>query len=629
MPDSAKGADESAEVISFLEGLLGLPDSTAGAAVSEDPAYPRTPLGDVVVTRPLDAWNGTAAFRKMAPHVFVIRLNVTTQDRETVQAGLRTLGDRLEGFLRAFDRRVYDPLAAEDHRGFATAAFIGFGRSFFYDREIGERRFQLSADAVPRQLKILELEARDVPEPNADQEQTDLYISLEASNRSLAAEGVRTIVNELDRYGWLRLVDVVEGAQREDGRNQLGFPADLDNPSIETTPTSDQVALCTPADEPAALQEGWYLVHRLYRVDLDRWQALSRSDQEELIGRTHDGRRLTGLPATSLAARAQGAGAPLIVRRSADYLRIRSDGTLSRGLLFQFFQRSPEKQFERLHNQFLFPDGDAPPAAIVAGGLVKPVASGCYFTPYGLFARYPGHQFFQPEYFERFFAALGHFADCRYDEALPALREAEAMDPESVWSYAVQVECLQDIGRLSEARSVLERMARVAPAHHLYFEQLAWQLYQEREYTRSAEASLRAIGAYHDDSFRSYPYHDLGAALLELGRAADAEQAFRRSVARANLIAKHCFGLGNALEAQGKADEARRIYDRTVEVAQYLLNRNLVSPRDARTVLELIFVHYASESSLRTIDRIRELVSVVPRVGRLTSQVVNVIGLPA
>ena len=215
--------------------------------------------------------------------------------------------------------------------------------------------------------------------------------------------------------------------------------------------------------------------------------------------------------------------------------------------------------------------------------------------------------------FERFFAGLGYFADCRYDEALPALREAEAMDPESVWSYAVQVECLQDVGRLGEARSVLERMARVAPTHHLYFEQLAWQLYQEREYARSAEASLRAIAAYHDDSFRSYPYHDLGAALLELGRAADAEQAFRRSVARANLIAKHCFGLGNALEAQGKADEARRIYDRTVEVAQYLLNRNLVSPRDARTVLELIFIHYSSESSLRTIDRIREVVSVVPR----------------
>jgi Dyp-type peroxidase family len=615
MADAAKAYDESAEVLSFLEGLLGLPDSTAAAAAPEDRAYPRTPLGDVVVTRPLDAWNGTAAFRKMAPHVFVIRLNVTSQDRDTVRDGLRALGDRIQEFLRAFDRRQYDPLDAEDHRGFATTAFIGFGRPFFYDRRTGERRFQVSERAVPRQLEILELAARDVPEPDADQEQSDLYISLEAVNRSLAAEGVRTIAAHLDQYGWLRIVDVVEGARREDDRSQLGFPSGLDNPSIETTPTADELALCTEADEPPALSQGTYLVHRVYRVDLDRWQALSRTDQEQLVGRARDdGSRLVPLPATSLAARVQGAGAPQIVRRGADALRIRSDGTVSRGLLYQFFQRSPEKQFERLHNQFLFGEGDTPPAAIVGSGIVKPAASGCYFAPYGLFASYPGHQFFHPELFERLFAALGQFAEAHYDAALALLREAEAIDPASVWSYAVQVECLQEVGRLGEARETLERMVQVAPTHHLYFEQLGWQLYQEREYARSAEASLRAIASYHDDSFRSYPYHDLGAALLELGQAADAEQAFRRSVARANLIAKHCFGLGNALDAQGRADEARKIYDRTVEVAQYLLNRNLVSPRDARTVLELIFIHYRSEAAQQTIDRIRDLVRIVPRM---------------
>jgi hypothetical protein len=81
-------------------------------------------------------------------------------------------------------------------------------------------------------------------------------------------------------------------------------------------------------------------VHRLYRVDLDRWQALSRSDHEELLGRTRAGARLIPLPLTSPTAKVQSAEAPLVVRRSADYLRIRSD--VSRGLPFSSFSARPK-----------------------------------------------------------------------------------------------------------------------------------------------------------------------------------------------------------------------------------------------------------------------------------------------
>jgi hypothetical protein len=78
-------------------------------------------------------------------------------------------------------------------------------------------------------------------------------------------------------------------------------------------------------------------------------------------------------------------------------------------------------------------------------------------------------------------------------------------------------------------------------------------------------------------------------------------------VERVNLVAKNCYGLGNVLEEQGRSDEARRIYDRTVEVAQYLLQRGQISPRDVRTTLDLAFIAYQGPAALETRERIRLL----------------------
>jgi Flp pilus assembly protein TadD len=63
--------------------------------------------------------------------------------------------------------------------------------------------------------------------------------------------------------------------------------------------------------------------------------------------------------------------------------------------------------------------------------------------------------------------------------------------------------------------------------------------------------------AYNEPADWHYPVREsLGAALLKSGRAADAEAVFRADLANNPRSGRSLFGLFQALEAQGKADEA-------------------------------------------------------------------------
>jgi tetratricopeptide (TPR) repeat protein len=57
------------------------------------------------------------------------------------------------------------------------------------------------------------------------------------------------------------------------------------------------------------------------------------------------------------------------------------------------------------------------------------------------------------------------------------------------------------------------------------------------------------------------PKHWLGAALLEAGRAAEAERVYRAELALHPKNGWSLFGLAAALEAQGKPDDAARARD--------------------------------------------------------------------
>jgi tetratricopeptide (TPR) repeat protein len=79
--------------------------------------------------------------------------------------------------------------------------------------------------------------------------------------------------------------------------------------------------------------------------------------------------------------------------------------------------------------------------------------------------------------------------------------------------------------------------------------------------------------AYNEPADWHYPVREsLGAALLKSGRAADAEVVFRADLQKNPRSGRSLFGLFQALEAQGKADEAmlvRQEFDeawRTAEI---------------------------------------------------------------
>ena len=78
--------------------------------------------------------------------------------------------------------------------------------------------------------------------------------------------------------------------------------------------------------------------------------------------------------------------------------------------------------------------------------------------------------------------------------------------------------------------------------------------------------------AYNEPADWHYPVREsLGAALLKSGRAADAEVVFRADLKKNPRSGRSLFGLFQALEAQGKADEAmlvRQEFDDTWRTAE-------------------------------------------------------------
>ena len=108
---------------------------------------------------------------------------------------------------------------------------------------------------------------------------------------------------------------------------------------------------------------------------------------------------------------------------------------------------------------------------------------------------------------------------------------------------------------------------------------------------------------------RAFPYHTLGASLIELGRAAEAEVALRRAAIRVNVEPIICYSLGNSLDAQGRAAEADRIYARTLEVVEFRLRSGQVSTRDRRSLFNMRFIRYRSPKNQQTLATVRERLS--------------------
>jgi tetratricopeptide (TPR) repeat protein len=599
MSQAGSSRQEEEAFISFLEGFLGLPPSieTPPQSVRLDPVYEQGPLGDVKVLIPLDAWNGTAAFRPPSEHQCVLRLNFTTEDRHAAVRVLRDLGGIAQRFLFGIDRRRRDPAREEDDRGYGAVVFFGFGATFFRVAGTGAPRFGLTLP--PRHIEQLNLDG--AKDSTTD---SDLYIVLESNVRALVLEGLKLVHGYAAQSGVLQLSDFAEGIRREDGRSILGFQFDQNNPTIETTPSAERVVLCTLDDEPPAFLYGTYVANVHYEVDVTAWSKLTTFEQEQLLGRSKaTGDPISPLPRASLLGRVQRPSAPVILQRTLNSAYIGDDAQVESGLITQVFMRQPQQQFQRLYNDFLM-GGDTGPLQLCTDRYLNLRRAGLYFVPNGFFSSYPGHQFFAPDVFEHFFVGLIQFEQTNYSKAIEAFRTAQQLDPTFEWGYIAEIRCFQDMGVHSQARAVLTRLAKVSPENFLYLERLSFQYYLEQDYNGAIEAAIRAVVSQPEDTFRAYAYHTWAASLLELARVPEAEQVIRRGVARVNLVVKNCFTLGNVLEIQGRIEEAQKIYDRTVEVAEYIIQRGWASLRDIRTNFDLAFIQHRSTGGEDTRRRV-------------------------
>ena len=160
---------------------------------------------------------------------------------------------------------------------------------------------------------------------------------------------------------------------------------------------------------------------------------------------------------------------------------------------------------------------------------------------------------------ERYRKALTFIRAGQADRARALLEEALALSPEHVAAREALAALLSDAGRNQEAEKVL-RIGRAANPEHAWFALSLARLQAARGDTEGAVASLRSgMGGRGVDA----DYHaTLAALLVQLKQYPDAVRQYELALEMQPGPGTWWVGLGLALAAQGKNDEARSAYRR-------------------------------------------------------------------
>jgi len=160
---------------------------------------------------------------------------------------------------------------------------------------------------------------------------------------------------------------------------------------------------------------------------------------------------------------------------------------------------------------------------------------------------------------ERYRKALTFIRAGQADRARALLEEALALSPEHVAAREALAAMLSDAGRNQEAEKVL-RIGRAANPEHAWFALSLARLQAARGDTEGAVASLRSgMGGRGVDA----DYHaTLAALLVQLKQYPDAVRQYEQALEMQPGPGTWWVGLGLALAAQGKNDEARSAYRR-------------------------------------------------------------------
>ncbi|MFH1816970.1 MAG: tetratricopeptide repeat protein [Pseudomonadota bacterium] len=160
---------------------------------------------------------------------------------------------------------------------------------------------------------------------------------------------------------------------------------------------------------------------------------------------------------------------------------------------------------------------------------------------------------------ERYRKALTFIRAGQADRARALLEETLALSPEHVAAREALAALLSDAGRNQEAEKVL-RIGRAANPEHAWFALSLARLQAARGDTEGAVASLRSgMGGRGVDA----DYHaTLAALLVQLKQYPDAVRQYEQALEMQPGPGTWWVGLGLALAAQGKNDEARSAYRR-------------------------------------------------------------------
>ncbi len=327
--------------------------------------------------------------------------DVTATDREALATAMRELTTRIRDLAGGWSPMPGDPLYAPPESGIVGSTTgpadltvtVSVGASLF------DGRFGL-ASRRPRQLAAMPVFPNDVLDPGM--RDGDLMVQVAAVDQTAVIHALRYL--QLGVRDALRLRWMVDGFIRPDpvatpghttSRNLLGFKDGTANPSTADDALMDELVWVGPSDgEPAWAVGGSYLVARVIRMFVERWDRTALSEQEAVIGRSKrigaplGAGREEDLP--DLAADPAGAVIPLdahirlanprtpaternrILRRGYSYSRGFDDaGLLDQGLLFVCYQRDLEAGFLTVQGRL---DGEP------LEEYIRPVGGGFYFT---------------------------------------------------------------------------------------------------------------------------------------------------------------------------------------------------------------------------------------------------------
>jgi deferrochelatase/peroxidase EfeB len=304
-----------------------------------------------------------------------VAFDAVTPDRAALAATLTELTRRSRELTAGWSPDAGDPLFPPPESGILGASTgpadltvtVGVGASLFDDR------FGL-ADRRPSQLAEMPVFPNDVLDPALSH--GDLVVQICAADQAACIHALRHL--QLGTRDGLRLRWLLDGFIRPDPaptpghtttRNLMGFKDGTANLAGADEGLMDDLVWVGVGDaEPDWAAGGSYMVVRIIRMFVERWDRTALSEQEGIIGRT----KRTGAPMGSsreedipdYAADPDGRTIPLdahirlanprtaetarsrILRRGYSYSRgFDAAGLLDQGLLFVAYQRDLEAGF--------------------------------------------------------------------------------------------------------------------------------------------------------------------------------------------------------------------------------------------------------------------------------------------